>query len=365
MSRESAEKSSQVPSEGPLFVVGLPRSGTSLLYALLNQHPQIALLYEGDLPALWPLFLTRRSMSQWQERWNFWNGSVERHQIDTRRIPSDVSDIRTATEIAYRQYAERKNASIWGCKSPNQYDSLVRLAALFPDARFVIIRRDPADVCRSIIRASKDSARFKQRGLTHRVLLGSYRLGIERDRLVQRGVPVHVLQYQDLTRTPADELAKICTFLGIPFHPGMTSLQNADRSAIMEGTHNSLVRGERIVASRQQSEVLPVRLRRKIERYKNLWRQGHVDLAIFPPSAEQNLGKPSRLERACDELLYRLLRSWDSFVVFVYCFGPTRLLSAYRSWKGAMRFAFASNAAGDVQESAPHTAPVARTSSSD
>jgi hypothetical protein len=366
MSRESTEKNSPRLSDGPLFVVGLPRSGTSLLYALLNQHPQIALLYEGDLPELWPLFLTQRSRSQWQQRWNFWNGSIERHQIDTRRIPSDVSDIRTATEIAYKQYAEKKNASIWGCKSPNQYDSLVRLAVFFPNARFVIIRRDPADVCRSIIRASKDSARFKQSGLTHRALLGCYRLGIERDRLVQRGVPVHVLQYRDLIGAPADELMKICSFLGIPFYSGMTSLQDADRSAIMEGTHNTLVRGEKIVASRQQPEVLPVGLKRKIERYKSLWRKGNIDLAKFPTSEEDNQNEPPRLERAFDELLYRLLRTWDSFVVFVYCFGPIRLLTAYRSWKGVMRFAFASNGAGNVQEAAPH--PVqspARTSSSD
>lgn len=352
-----------------MFVVGLPRSGTSLLYALLNQHPQIALLYEGDLPALWPLFLTRRSKLQWRERWNFWNGSIERHQIDASRLPSDVSDIRMATEIAYKQYAQKKNASIWGCKTPNQYDSLVQLAALFPSARFVMIRRDPADICRSIIRASKNSAHFEHKGLTHRALLGCFRLGVERDRLLQRGVPVHVLQYQDLIRTPADELMKICSFLGIPFHSGMASLENADRSAVMEGAHNTLVNGNRIVAPRQQPEVLPARLRRKIERYKSLWRQGQVDLAIFPPSENINLTKASLLERAYDELLYRLLRTWDLFVVFVYCFGPVRWLTAYRAWKGdryLMRFAFASNGVGNVPEVATDAAQSqARTSSSD
>jgi Sulfotransferase family len=355
MSRNSAEKPSPGPSDGPLFVVGVPRSGTSLLYALLNQHPQIALLYEGDLPALWPLFLTRRSKLQWRERWNFWNGSIERHQIDPSRIPSDVSDIRMATEIAYKQYAEKKNASIWGCKTPNQYDSLVRLATLFPSARFVMIRRDPADICRSIIRASKDSAHFEHKGLTHRALLGCYRLELERDRLLQRGVPVHVLQYQDLIRTPEDELMKICSFLGIPFHSSMASLENADRSAVMQGAHNTLVRGERIVASRKQPEVLPVKFRRKIERYKNFWQREHVDWAI-PPSKESNLRKPALLERGYDELLYRILRTWDLFVVFVYCFGPVRLLTAYRAWKGnphLMQFAFASDG-GNASEVATH-----------
>jgi hypothetical protein len=363
-----AEKDTPGRSDGPLFVVGLPRSGTSLLYALLNQHPQIALLYEGDLPALWPLFLTRRSRLQWRERWNFWNGSIERHQIDTSRIPSDISDVRTATEIAYREYARKKSASIWGCKTPNQYDSLVRLAALFPNARFVMIRRDPADICRSIIRASKDSARFKHKGLTHRALLGCYRLEVERGRLLQRGVPIHVLHYQDLVRTPEDELMKICTFLGIPFHSSMASLENADRSAVMQGAHNTLVRGEKIVASRKQPEVLPVNFGRKIERYKSFWRQKHVDWAI-PPAEESNLTKPSMLERGYDELLYRLLRTWDLLVVFVYCFGPVRLLTAYRAWKGnphSMRFAFASKDPGKVREVATHSAQSpARTSSSE
>jgi hypothetical protein len=363
MLRKSIEKNSPSLSDGPLFVVGVPRSGTSLLYALLNQHPQIALLYEGDLPTLWPLFLTRRSKSQWLERWNFWNGSIERHQIDTSRMPSDVSDIRTATETAYRQYAEKKNASIWGCKSANQYDSMVRVAALFPNARFVIIRRDPADVCRSIIRASEDSAHFKQKGLTHRALMGCYRLEVERDRLSRRGVRVHVLQYEDLISAPADELRKICRFLGIPFHSGMASLQNADRSAVIEGAHQTLVRGESIVASRHQAEVLPVKLRRKIERYKSFWRQKHVDLANFRSSEESDMTKPALLERAYDQLLYRFLRSWDLFVVFAYCFGPVKLLTAYRAWKGdryLMRFAFASNCAGDVREVAtgPAQSPV-------
>ena len=44
-------------SDGPVFVVGMWRSGTSLLYALLNQHPQIGLMYESDMLTLSPLFL--------------------------------------------------------------------------------------------------------------------------------------------------------------------------------------------------------------------------------------------------------------------------------------------------------------------
>ena len=41
---------------GPLFVVSMWRSGASLLYALLNKHPQVALTYEADLWLLRSVF---------------------------------------------------------------------------------------------------------------------------------------------------------------------------------------------------------------------------------------------------------------------------------------------------------------------
>src|ERR1700737_195615 len=54
-----------IPNPWPLFVVGVARSGTSLLYALLNQHPQIAILFEGSLPFLRTLFRVPWARSDW------------------------------------------------------------------------------------------------------------------------------------------------------------------------------------------------------------------------------------------------------------------------------------------------------------
>ena len=64
--------SALAPWRGPLFVIGIWRSGTSLLYALLNKHPQISLLYEGDLYCLRPLFWIPRAASSWLARWDLW-----------------------------------------------------------------------------------------------------------------------------------------------------------------------------------------------------------------------------------------------------------------------------------------------------
>src|SRR5437763_14264204 len=93
--------------QGPLFVVGIWRSGTSLLYALLNQHPRIALMYEGDLAHLHSLFWVRRSSSFWLNKWEHWNRALTRHRFHIDRIPAGRFDLKTAIETAYVQYARQ------------------------------------------------------------------------------------------------------------------------------------------------------------------------------------------------------------------------------------------------------------------
>src|ERR1700687_691376 len=75
---------------GPLFVVGMWRSGTSLLYALLNQHPRIGLMYESDLPLLSSLFVLPRKSSSWIPKVDSWNGALTRHKIDSAAIPENT-----------------------------------------------------------------------------------------------------------------------------------------------------------------------------------------------------------------------------------------------------------------------------------
>src|SRR6516225_12122824 len=121
----SPERSSGPPSwRGPLFVAGTWRSGTSLLYALLNKHPQIGLMYEGDLFLLRPLFWMPGAGSRWLARWEFYNGAVSRHGLDAKRIPSTISRLSTAIEKAYQEYARQKDALIWGEKSVHMHHSL-------------------------------------------------------------------------------------------------------------------------------------------------------------------------------------------------------------------------------------------------
>ncbi len=341
-------------NSGPLFVVGIWRSGTSLLYALLNQNPQIALLYEGDLPLLWPLFKNGKPKLDWVERWDFWNGAPRRHNIDVNAIPENVTDIPSATKAIYKKYA---GLAIWGCKSPNYYDSMTKLAETFPTARFIVIWRDPRDIVRSIIRAGEKSSWFRKTGMPLRAILGCRELKKQCDMLQSRGVALHQIQYEEMVKDPGAAMMQVCRFLGIAFDSRMASLNNADRSAIYSAEHHAMVKGAKIDPSRENAEVLSRRLKNKIERYIGFWHEEYGgNWPAVPVFDSRNLATASWLERGFDRLRYRSLRIFDQSVLHLYCHAPLWLLRNYRRVK-RYRDASASRpvqkAAGDVETTTP------------
>lgn len=317
---------------GPVFVVGLWRSGTSLLYTLLNQHPDIALMYEADLSLLSPLFRAGGSNPDWLERWEFWNSALSRHRIDNQQVPARVPDLPAGAEIVWKQYA---GDALYGEKSPNYYDSLQRLSREFRNAKFIVIWRDPADVCRSILRAAQTgSAFFRKRGITHRALIGTRRMKSECEALASRGVPLHQVQYEEMIKNPEAVLSGICDFLHIRFDSQMASLDGADRSAIYEADHHAGVKSKTIGEKKKREEVLPLAFKNKIDRYVACWQHEYNgDWPAYPKSAERNRRLPGILERSWDEGYFRSLRAFDRFTSLVYCYAPISLLRRYRSAK--------------------------------
>jgi hypothetical protein len=323
--------STSAATHGPLFVVGMWRSGTSLFYALINQHPQISLLYEDELPLLWPLFLGGKAKPDWAERWEFWNQALTRHKIDASELPREVSGMREASEEVWKRYAPEQ--PIRGCKSPNYFDCLPRLAKEFPDAKFIVIWRDPADVCRSVVRARTDSF-FARRGMMLRALLGCRDLKGGYDVLTAKGMPVHGVQYEELVSNPGGVMQGVCRFLGVDFDDRMVSLKDADRSAIYEASHHDMVNGEKIRAGKKKAEVLANKARRKVARYISFWKkESGGSWPRFPEKVEPGTSAFFFAERFLDRLSYRGLRAFDQAVAFAYCYLPITLLRKYRASK--------------------------------
>lgn len=317
---------------GPLIVVGMWRSGTSLLYSLLNQHPDIALMYEADLFLLQPLFTSKGSNPDWRARWEFWNSALSRHHVRAERIPVAVPDLRSGAMAAWEEYAD--GAAVMGEKSPNYFDCLPTLAGEFPGARFLIIWRDLADTCSSIVRARTGSTFFSKPGILHRAVIGCHKLKQGRDALLSKNIPVHEIQYEEMIQNPAIVFAGVCEFLGIPFDARMTTLDGVDSSSIYEGSHHKQVKGGKIERSKVRREVLSPQIRRKIQRYVNYWRNESGGVwPRYPQPQENTSGMPGTAERFCDEVLFRALRAFDRFTALAYCYAPFSWLDRYRAYK--------------------------------
>jgi hypothetical protein len=318
---------------GPLFITGMWRSGSSLLHALLNKHPQVKLMYEADLALLRPVFW-KPSATDWAARWEFWNGAVRRHGFDPAELSEKGTDFRQAFEGVYHEYARRKGGTIWGDKSPDLYDRMVRLAKIFPEARFIVVWRNPAAISASMAAAAaKGASFFRKPGMALRGLLGGAMLRRQCDQLLSAGIPLCEVDYEELVKEPAAVMQRVCEFLGIAYDASLATLEGANREAIHTGEHHQLLRGTQIVA-RTGPAALEAALAAKIERYVRWWQRKHQNTwPRHPAPAPRVAGAPGRVERIRDRIQYCAWRSVDAFTRLAFCLAPLSWLRWYRGRK--------------------------------
>lgn len=123
----------------PVFVLGIPRSGTSTLFHVLGAHPDLGSLgHEGH--NIWRAFH--------HPRWHGWRsdavGPGQVGAIERRFVPA-----RFRAHFDQARFVE---------KTPENCLRIGYLLDLFPDAHFVVIHRDPADVLNSLINGWRDPA---------------------------------------------------------------------------------------------------------------------------------------------------------------------------------------------------------------
>ena len=229
-----------------LFVTGVFRSGTSMLYASLNQHPAIALMYEPelqshDLPQR--LFLHEK----WLENANAWGKFLFRHGFPA--YPKEAAEHFHCPEDFYKAYADRKQAIYGGEKSPPLLGFLPNLVERFPHAKIITISRNPAAILQSIQKAAKSARWFARGYMLERALYGQEKMLHDSVLLHNQGFQILHLTYEEFTAHPEEECRRICDFLEIPFDERMTSLQGADLSPIYNHPHHLKLRSEKISAS--------------------------------------------------------------------------------------------------------------------
>lgn len=124
-------------SRSPLFIVGMPRSGTTLLASILSNHPAVALA--GELTTL----------AELTSRLPAWTGTGAPYPQAARHLTPDVAARLTADyEKRLRRDTEPGARHVID-KNPLNFRELGLITMLFPQARILHCVRDPLDTCLS------------------------------------------------------------------------------------------------------------------------------------------------------------------------------------------------------------------------
>ena len=219
---------------GPLVVLGVSRSGTTLLRVILDRSPGIAIPDESFFVPL----LARRSGR---------TVSAERFLDDVARIPTirawglrpaDIEPrIRTgmptgaAIAAIFEAYAERAGKMRWGDKTPMYMRHLGLLESLFPDAQYVHLVRDGRDAALSFLEMPEGTfTRTWAHPATPAQFACLWGEEVSDARALGRRVGAaryHEIRYEELVTDPDGVVAGICEFADIPFEQAMLAYAGA------------------------------------------------------------------------------------------------------------------------------------------
>lgn len=225
---------------GPVFIVGMPRSGTKLLRELLNSHSRICIPeYETEFyPYLVSICEKYKDLSDFLAFDKFYKEIVSLpYFVYRKKYASVISSAdwyqycveinqsfspASIFECLIRHDAEcpKDVKNIWGDKSPTYIKHMALLQRHFPDARFVHIVRDVRDYCLSINKAwGKNMLRACQRWTDD----------VSAARKFAEKFPTQYFQlrYEDLLSKPEEELQGICDFIQINFEETMLVLSKS------------------------------------------------------------------------------------------------------------------------------------------
>jgi len=225
----------------PLVVLGVRRSGTTLLRVMLDRNPELAVPDESYFVPQ----LARRH-----------GGTVDpvAFRDDLRRLPTlvewglSIDSVATrlrpglttgeAISAVFEAYAVERGKTRWGDKTPLYMQHLPLLERLFPDALFVHLVRDGRDAALSFLSVPtgvmtegwghpRDAAGFASQWATEVSAARALGSRVGGDRYLE-------VRYESLVDDPPAELARICAFVGVAYDETMLGYVGRTESARKE-----------------------------------------------------------------------------------------------------------------------------------
>lgn len=246
----------------PVFLIGSPRSGTTLLHQMFDHHPAFALPFEskyivvfnnnlsefGDLRDVKNrealiISIEKFMRNAWLERdHSEWIPGLA---AAAPRLAAEAAPSYSGVmEVIYKYFSEQRGRERWGDKMATFRRCMPVVFELFPTARIVHIIRDGRDVASSLLPlsfgpntayvAAKKWRNFVEHGL---------------DFAARHPLQVYTLRYEDLVDDPEKYLREICEFIGEPFNEEMLQFHKSGTSRVprkeIHGQLNKPVNKER------------------------------------------------------------------------------------------------------------------------
>jgi tetratricopeptide (TPR) repeat protein len=251
-------------NDAPLFLVGFPRSGTTLLDRMLAGHPDVVTLEErpfmaevaravAELPGGYPEALAELSPERAQAL-----RTLYRERLDAARAEVD-SQARWVVD-----------------RNPFNTKHIGLIARLFPGARIAFLARHPYDVCLSGYLEPIGGNRAVTHFTTLEGAAAFYREMTELWRRYRESLPIapHWVHYEDLVERPEEAVRALLAHYGIPWDDGVLD-------------HGQAVAGGgkvRTASYHQVAEPVHTRSRYRWQRYRD--RLGPVIAALRPYAEE-------------------------------------------------------------------------------
>jgi tetratricopeptide (TPR) repeat protein len=191
------------PASLPVFIIGMPRSGTTLVEQIISSHSQV--FGAGELPNI-------RRLAQ---------------EFGFGRLSDDYAgNVRNLSRASIQNHARayldavQKRASkvkLISDKNPHNYEQLGLIAMLLPNARVIHCRRDPLDTCVSCFMQNFDPSHGYNADLE---TLGRYYR--EYEKLMDHWrevVPLRLFEisYEELVKRQEAVTRQLISFLGLPW----------------------------------------------------------------------------------------------------------------------------------------------------
>ncbi len=231
-----------------LLLISQPRSGSTLLQHILASHSDVHTLPEPWL-MLHPLYALRDSGLQAEYGQRYARLAFREflgHLPDGEQAYIDA--VRTMALGLYQQALEPSGKNFYLDKTPRYYFIIPELRRVFPEAKIVLLVRNPLAVLSSIVDVNLggDARRLAQEDRRHDILTAP---GLMREAMQDLEGPMAVVRYEQLVAEPERTVRDMCEQIDLPFEP--TMLQYGDKVKF-EGTTwvdpKSIYRHDRPVA---------------------------------------------------------------------------------------------------------------------